>query len=62
VENGTGRILRVEWFYDSEPRDPALAVRPQLIVDFELNKAWASWCDCRRSQIADYDDQLKIAE
>jgi hypothetical protein len=39
VENGTGRILRVEWFYDSEPRDPALAVRPKLIVDFELNKA-----------------------
>jgi hypothetical protein len=38
VEVGTGRILRVEWFYDSEPRDPAIAVRPKLMVDFQLNR------------------------
>jgi hypothetical protein len=39
VELKTGRILRVEWFYDSEPADPAIAVRPRLLVDFELNQA-----------------------
>ena len=35
VESTTGRILRVEWFYDSEPAEPGLAVRPRLLVDFE---------------------------
>jgi hypothetical protein len=38
LEPGTGRILRVEWFYDSEPADPAIAVRPKLIVEFEQNR------------------------
>ena len=38
IETGTGRILRVEWFYDSEPHDPAIAVRPKLVVDFEFNQ------------------------
>lgn len=37
VESKTGRILKAEWFYDSEPRDPAIAVRPKLIVDFGFN-------------------------
>ena len=37
LEPKTGRILRVEWFYDSEPADPAIAVRPKLLVDFEFN-------------------------
>jgi hypothetical protein len=39
IESGTGRILKVEWFYDSEPHDPAIAVRPRLIVEFEFDRA-----------------------
>ena len=38
VEIKTGRILRVEWFYDGEPHDPAIAVRPKLLVDFEFER------------------------
>jgi hypothetical protein len=37
VDPRSGRIVRVEWFYDSEPADPAMAVRPKLLVEFELN-------------------------
>jgi hypothetical protein len=39
VEPKTGRILRVEWFYDSEAVDPAIAVRPKLLVDFDFYPA-----------------------
>jgi hypothetical protein len=39
VEPAAGHILRVEWFYDSEPAEPSLAVRPRLLVDFEPHPA-----------------------
>lgn len=37
VETNTGRILKAEWYYDSEPHDPAIALRPKLTVYFEFN-------------------------
>ena len=51
VEVGTGRILRVEWFYDSEPRDPAIAVRPKLVVDFQLNQTLGFLVPARMEEV-----------
>ncbi|HET9705650.1 MAG TPA: hypothetical protein VFP85_16530 [Vicinamibacterales bacterium] len=51
VESKTGRILKAEWFYDSEPHDPAIAVRPKLTVDFEFNKALGFMVPVRMEEV-----------
>lgn len=51
VESKTGRILRAEWFYDSEPHDPAIAVRPKLRVDFEFNEALGFMVPVRMEEV-----------
>jgi hypothetical protein len=51
VESRTGHILKAEWFYDSEPHDPAIAVRPKLIVEFELNKSLGFMVPVRMEEV-----------
>jgi hypothetical protein len=51
IEPTTGRILRVEWFYDSEPADPAIAVRHKLLVEFEHNSALGFFVPTRMEEV-----------
>ena len=51
IEPATGRILRVEWYYDSEPADPAIPVRPRLIVEFEPSAALGIFVPTRMDEV-----------